>query len=31
MSLHTEALLARLEDALAQDEWGLAASGTQEP
>lgn len=31
MSLHTEALLARLEDTLAQDEWGLVASGTREP
>lgn len=31
MSLHAEALLARLEDALAQDEWGLGASGTREP
>lgn len=31
MSLTATALLARLEATLAQQEWGLAASGTQEP
>ncbi|MBU6405636.1 MAG: hypothetical protein KGS44_00675 [Alphaproteobacteria bacterium] len=29
--LDTAALIARLEATLAQEEWGLAASGTQEP